>query len=429
MVEDRTKKIYALYDVGKVVNQSLDVDEILDAGLNKILDVLGVDAGGIYLLEKDGETMSLVVHNGLSKDFVDAVAKVKLGVGLSGVAVKEKIPIAVDVSSYPSPELIQHVIKEGLRSLASAPILAKDEVLGAIDIASRETTKFSEEDLEMLGSFGIQIGIAIANARLYKKVKDGRDALFHMLRDLDKSTKELQKAYEELKGLDQLKSNIIANVSHELETPITIAKSAIELAAEERDPSNRYEILIKAKKALLHQEKIVENLVGIAEMGRKKRRRRPKPLDIHRIIIETIKEARIVAIDKDITIKTSLQEGLPEVVGDEEGLKHVMRNILDNAIKFNKEGGEVVVETRQRDGFIEVGVSDTGIGIAREHLDKVFERLYQVDSSTTRKYGGIGMGLAVAKEIVEAQGGEIGVESELGKGSRFWFKIPKAVKK
>jgi two-component system sensor histidine kinase VicK len=106
----------------------------------------------------------------------------------------------------------------------------------------------------------------------------------------------------------------------------------------------------------------------------------------------------------------------------------VLRNLISNAIKFNKEGGEIIIEARERGNMVEVCVSDTGIGIPEDRLDKIFERFYQVDSSPSRRYGGTGLGLAIVKETVEAHGGRITVESKLGKGSRFCFTLPAARK-
>ncbi len=120
----------------------------------------------------------------------------------------------------------------------------------------------------------------------------------------------------------------------------------------------------------------------------------------------------------------SMPDELPRVKGDFKALKHVFHNLIDNAIKFNKDGGEVLIEAREKQGMIEVCVSDTGIGIPRELQKKVFERFYQVDSSLTRRYGGTGMGLEIAREIMEAHGGEIKVESRPGGGSRFCFTLP-----
>lgn len=114
------------------------------------------------------------------------------------------------------------------------------------------------------------------------------------------------------------------------------------------------------------------------------------------------------------------------VRGDYKGLVQVMRNLINNAIKFNRVGGRVAIEAGEKDGMVEVSVSDTGIGIPEDKLDRIFERLYQVDNSLTRQYGGTGMGLAITREIVEAHGGEIKVESKVGEGSRFWFTVPVA---
>jgi signal transduction histidine kinase len=131
-----------------------------------------------------------------------------------------------------------------------------------------------------------------------------------------------------------------------------------------------------------------------------------------------------MAAQNEVEIKTSIQKDLPKVRASEEELKHVFLNLLDNAIKFNKRGGEVLIKARKKDGYIEVSVEDTGIGIAEDQLEKIFEPLTQLDPTTKRRYGGTGMGLTIAKRIVEMHGGKIFVESELERGSKFIFTLP-----
>jgi signal transduction histidine kinase len=128
-------------------------------------------------------------------------------------------------------------------------------------------------------------------------------------------------------------------------------------------------------------------------------------------------------VKKGIGLGMRLGEGLPRVKADFKRLGHVLRNLISNAIKFTEEGS-VTVEIKRRKDAVEVCVTDTGIGIPKKYQKRIFERLYQVDSSGTRRYGGTGMGLAIVKEIVEAHGGEITVSSEEGRGSRFCFTLP-----
>ncbi|MBI5252860.1 MAG: hypothetical protein HY930_00455 [Euryarchaeota archaeon] len=242
-------------------------------------------------------------------------------------------------------------------------------------------------------------------------------------RELKESHEELQHAYEELKSLDELKGNIVANVSHELRTPITICKSAIELALEETDEKKRKELLAMGRNALLKQNRIVGDLIDVARIERGALKLEFESIDLKQAVEAVVFEMLPIAVKSDVKVKTSIPESL-EVKADFNELRHVLSNLIDNAIKFSKEGGEVLIEAKRRGEFAEVSVSDAGIGIAKEHLSKVFERFYQADASSTRRYGGAGLGLAVAKEIVEAHGGKIWAESELGKGSRFTFTIP-----
>ncbi|MFQ5801137.1 MAG: sensor histidine kinase, partial [Candidatus Hydrothermarchaeales archaeon] len=149
-----------------------------------------------------------------------------------------------------------------------------------------------------------------------------------------------------------------------------------------------------------------------------------EPLDIEDLIIESVSNIEAFADDKDVRIKVDVSKGLPKVIGDRDAIHMILNNLLNNAVKFNKKGGSVSVSGRKTKGFIEVAVADTGIGMSKEEVGRVFGRFYQVDGSTKRRYGGTGIGLALTKRLVELQGGRISVESEEGRGSRFRFTLP-----
>ncbi len=244
-------------------------------------------------------------------------------------------------------------------------------------------------------------------------------------RELQEANEKLKVAYEELKELSDLKDALIANVSHELRTPITIAKGAIDLAVEERDYDRRKRLLAMAMDALERQNRIVGDLIAYQE---RQKREGQDVADVEQVIAMGAGMFRKAAKKKGLKITVDIEKSksnkLPLVRGDAEKILHVLSNLLDNAIKFNRRGGEVRIEARERDGTVEVCVIDTGIGIPKNKLSRVFHRFYQVDSGLTRRYGGTGMGLAVAKEIVEGYGGEIKVESKEGEGSRFCFTLP-----
>ncbi|MEE9594911.1 MAG: PAS domain-containing sensor histidine kinase, partial [Candidatus Hydrothermarchaeales archaeon] len=245
----------------------------------------------------------------------------------------------------------------------------------------------------------------------------------HDITERKKAEVALQQAYKDLKSLDELKSNIISNVSHELRTPLAIASGVIDLARGEKDEEARRELLSRAKTALMKQNKIVGNLVEVARIQKRELKLSIEKISIRDVSLIAVGEIKQEAEDKGIKIDVDV----PDIIvdADFEEMKHVVSNLLDNAVKFTEKGGRIKVSAKvNSDDMAEVCVRDTGIGIPKELHEKIFDRLFQGDATTTRKYAGTGMGLALAKEIVEAHGGKITVESEPGKGSKFCFTLP-----
>lgn len=236
----------------------------------------------------------------------------------------------------------------------------------------------------------------------------------------ERAEKALKKSYEELRSSEQLKTNIISNVSHELRTPMSIALTSIELAAEEKDLQKRKKLLDKGKKALYRQEKTVDNLLKIASIQKK--------LDIERVdlgsVVRSISEkVRPIAEDKGIEIEIETPEIY--VMADHKEIKNALVNLLDNAVKFTDTGGSIKVSVENKGSRLaKVIVEDTGIGIPKKYHKKIFDKLFQVDSRTTRRFGGIGMGLSVAKEIIEGHGGIIRFEENPAGGSIFSLILP-----
>jgi len=232
-----------------------------------------------------------------------------------------------------------------------------------------------------------------------------------------------------LKEVDRLKSYIVANVSHELRSPLTFIKGYVELLLEgamgEMNERQRESLKIVNEKTNTIA-RLVNDIVSLHRIERGTLRM--APLSLAEIARMSLLGAEVVARQAGITLKAEIPEGLPEVWGDRDRLYQVFDNLLDNAIKFSPDGGEVKVGVYDHGEYLCVEVSDTGIGIPAEELDNIFERFYQVDGSLTRRFGGAGIGLAIAKRIVEAHGGQIWACSEVGRGSTFFFTLPKASK-
>ena len=237
---------------------------------------------------------------------------------------------------------------------------------------------------------------------------------------------ELLNAYHELKSLEELKKNIIANVSHELRTPITIATTALELAGEEENSIERVLLLDLAGKALHRQDRIVGDMIQASIFEKGHTKLIFETVDLRWLINKVLSELESEIKVKQLTVKTDINEDLSPVSVDVEQILRVLRNLLRNAVKFNNAKGKIMLHAVNKKAFVEVSVEDSGIGISKSEHEKIFNVLYQIDSSSSREYGGIGLGLAVSKKIIHAHGGKLAVESKVGSGSKFTFTIPKA---
>jgi len=287
----------------------------------------------------------------------------------------------------------------------------------------KEVLKNIRTKLQCIEGTEVDVNLSLALLR----DKEGRPiGSVGVAKDITKEVRAeeaMRRAYEELKRLDQLKSDIIANVSHEIRTPITIAKGYIELAKDETDENERRLELEAAIKALMRLNDIVEDLISIADIERGDFRLKPQKAKVEDVISRALEAKEEFAQSKDVSIDVEINYR-GEAFIDSPKLQRVLMNLIDNAIKFNRRDGKVKICVDKRNGELLFSVSDTGIGIPEDKLEEIFKPLTQLDPSSTRYYGGTGTGLAVAKKIIEAHGGKIWVESKPGEGSTFYFTIP-----
>ncbi len=228
---------------------------------------------------------------------------------------------------------------------------------------------------------------------------------------------------ENLEKNEQLRRNMVADVAHELRTPISNLKGYLEAISDG---------IVKPDEDTIHslneEASSLARLVGdlqeltLADAGKLKITVQPE--DISHIVKETVLAIQAKAVNKELTITAELPHELPLVEIDAQRIRQVLNNLLSNAIAHTGKGGNITVTGRQQDEKVFISVADTGEGIPPEHLAMIFERFYRVDKSRTRATGGSGLGLTIAKRLVEAHGGTIAVSSQLGKGSTFTFSVP-----
>ena len=240
-------------------------------------------------------------------------------------------------------------------------------------------------------------------------------------------TSELEKAIEKLGELNQLKANFIANVSHELRTPLTHIKGYLDILADAQlgplaqAQSDALGVMRRAERRL---EDLIEDLIQFALVSRGELSIDLAPVDIAMVLRILVDQGNRKARPTGITVDLKLEEGLPQVLCDAEKIAWVITQLMDNAVKFTSKGGLVKVEAFQDDKFVKIAVIDSGIGIPAERIAEIFEPFHQLDSSSTRRYGGTGMGLALSQRIIKAHNSTLQVESRVGEGTCIEFSLP-----
>lgn len=231
---------------------------------------------------------------------------------------------------------------------------------------------------------------------------------------------KLRKISEENQRIENLRKEFVANVTHELNTPLTSISGFVETlqdgAAEDPEIRSKFIDIIAIESSRL--KRLIEDLLVLSEIENKKEAA-PEKIDVKRSITDTVEIIRPIAQSRRVDLIMQI-EGPLYIKGSGDRFRQMMVNLIENAIKYSNEGGRVWIKGRKESGRIVISVKDEGIGIAEENLDRLFERFYRVDKSRSRKVGGTGLGLSIVKHIAALFGADLKVESEIGKGSEFF---------
>lgn len=285
----------------------------------------------------------------------------------------------------------------------------------------------------LLGQVLIDLGMVTRpelDQAITEQILQLRNALQNANRQLERRveerTAELQQALQKLESVNKLKSNIVANISHELRTPLTHIAGYLELMAGgdlgplTEEQTHTVRVLIRSAERL---ERLIEDLILFSVTERGDVSLRLQPARLQDIFVTLVERIRQVAAERKVNFEFICPASIPHVELDTEKISWTVYQLLDNAVKFTPARGVVWLRVEWNDPFVRISVEDTGIGIPTERIEEVFEPFYQLDGSSTRKYGGTGLGLALVKKIIEAHGSKIEVQSTPGQGSAFRFQL------
>ncbi len=330
------------------------------------------------------------------------------------------------IEGLPAEKSVEEVISTSSAAMSVCfPIIQKDIGFGSVKKIT-ENAFYSNifekmpKEFDLLATF-LEISEAMPDGVLEKE-KLAFLSKEELERRVRERTAELEKAYRELKALDRMKDEFLDMTSHELKTPLTSINSFLQLMGSKKlgkitkKQENAVNTISQELKRLRGS---IDKILDTSRLESGRIKPEMKNLQLAEPIRNTVKRMKLLANQKRITLTQKIVE-LPLIRGDEWQLTELMANLIDNAIKFTPEGGRVTIEAKKKKDNILVEVKDTGIGIAKKDMPKLFAKFFQVEYSVP----GAGMGLRICKIIVEAHGGRIGVKSRLGKGSTFFFTLP-----
>ncbi len=417
MLGNNYTRLNAYSELVTALNAHSDIETIEQRSLQLLCQHAKASVGAFYLLDKNSNILELSAGYAL-KENGHTVKRFAMGEGIPGQCADEQR--VLEVKNI--PVLSGFAVDTGLVEVApfsilAVPILFQDKVLGVLILGSMN--RFDDLQKEIINNSVPQLGVAITNARNFAASRKLTTEVARKNEELNSKNTELEKAY-------RVKSDFLASMSHELRTPLNsiIGFSSVLLGPNgdplTKDQSMALEKVLKNGKHLLQ---LINDILDFSKLESGRMTVNVETDEVGNVVANSLMTVEGLLKGKEITLKQNLAEGLPILKTDVLKIKQVLVNLLSNAAKFT-DRGEIVVTVTKRNGDVAFAVRDSGIGIESKNYEKVFEEFQQIDNSNTRKYKGTGLGLPISRRLARVLGGDLTVESELGKGSTFTMVIP-----
>jgi len=408
--ERLSTQLETVAEVSAAASTLLERDILLQEVSNLTKSRFGLYHAQVYLMDEVSETLQLVAGAGeVGKQMVEEKRIIPLALETSIVAraARTRQPVVIN-DTRQSIAFLPHRLLPNTRSEMAVPLMAGDHVLGVFDVQADQPDRFGVEDIRIQTTLAAQISIALQNANLFA---------------------EQTATLTRLQEIDQLKSSFLANMSHELRTPLNSILGFTDVILEGLDGpitapmENDLKVVQKNGQHLLG---LINDILDMAKIEAGRMTINPEKFDLREMIDEVMEITGSLAQARKLSLMHTLAPNVNLMLdADHVRVRQVLINLVGNSIKFTEQGG-VTISAEPRGDKMFICVADTGIGIPPEKLESVFEAFSQVDTSTTRKAGGTGLGLPISRRLIELHGGRLWAESTgvPGEGSRFMIELP-----
>ncbi len=403
-------QLTALGEVGRAVSSTLDLETVLTTIVSRAVELSGLDGGIVSEYEEATEEFVQRAASQTGNVLASVLRGIRYrkGEGAIGQTAITRQPVQVPDITVPGAydsRVRTSLIESGVRAVLAVPMIHQDRLVGCLGVTRNRPGDFPPETIDLLRTFATQSALAIQNARLFREIED--------------KSRQLEVA-------SQHKSEFLANMSHELRTPLNAIIGFSEVLSERMfgELNEKQEEYLKDIYASgTHLLSLINDILDLSKIEAGRMELELTDFDLPTALDNALMLVRERAQRRSLELHKDVGTGVGQIQGDERKIRQVVLNLLSNAIKFTPEGGRIEVAAVPRDGAVEISVSDSGIGIAPEDQEKVFEEFRQVGTEA-KKVEGTGLGLTLCRKFVELHGGKIWVKSELGVGSTFTFALP-----
>lgn len=406
---DRVKKrLDVVFEVSQKITATLRLKEVLDRIIKLAIETVEADSGSLMLLDEKTNRLKIKSAVGLSKKLMKSVS-LEVGERIAGWVARHKKPLLLLDGLTQYPEFSHLKSRRNIASSISLPLRMGHQLLGILNINRTVKSRrppFTNGTLELLQTLANQATIAINNARLHEQVRQQN---------------------LKLQRINRTKTELMTHVTHELRTPLTAIRghtSNILAGMLGKLTPAQQERLQKIEKLCSRQSGLVNQLLDISQFASGSLMLKRESVSLKSLLEETRLSLGPLPEEKHLTIEDKLPDNLPTLWAESKRLERVFTNLLSNAVKYTPAEGKITISAHRKSNYIQVDISDTGIGIPKNSLPYIFDEFYQADTKINCEVPGNGLGLALVKYIIEAHKGKIWVKSTPDKGSTFSFRLP-----